>query len=708
MNTRILAIVAIFALAACGEAETCAVRDVGGSPHLVCPDGSKTPLTHGDAGCSVEELDDGTFVVHCDDESEVIIRPGKNGRDGVDGKDGEDGGNGRDGTDGLNGRDGKDGKDGRDGADGSDGKDGSDGTTSLVRLVEEPPGASCPAGGWHVFTGLDLDGDGVLDLATEVVGHALICHGGDGMPGSDGRDGQDGQDGRDGEPRAEPPAILVRVDRAPPSVCPFGGVLFLIGADLDGDGMLGDEEIQQSEEICHPKPFLIGWELRGLGTLRAGERSLVGFKAVLSGTLDPLHPLRWRVRLVDEGGAPVAGASLFMDDGTDGDGAGGAGGDGGDGGHDEGGAGGTGGDAPQSAPPHLAWSKEYVTDSTGAIVLDEPFTSKASGLESGTGVEVWLSLEAPPEGAYALQVELVDADDLNTLDESAPGHFDTLPAGGTFHFISPEDFLPNVQGIFGVVPLLGAEVDPGEQVRLRLRLEEKIGVSMQPRAGHPLFDLEGIGPADRSAWGSQPIATDLEGEAFFGPASLPAGALQGLTPETFLLAGAFPAGAFRLTFEAVSMATEEVVGFGSISFTLPHTETDLVLHDLEDGSSGRDLVGVALRLSTEIDPGENIRFRLQVREEETPMGGVTFYYDALAGGPSDHHAWTDSFQTDGSGQVIHPVVFQAADFHVAGWKFLYLSMGALPPQANLTLEVTVERVSDGAVLATGSAALEPT
>ena len=68
-----------------------------------------------------------------------------------------------------------------DGGDGTDGSDGTDGTDVLIDVTPEPPGAHCPAGGHRVDTGVDDDGDGVLDPA-EVSSTAYVCDGDDGDP----------------------------------------------------------------------------------------------------------------------------------------------------------------------------------------------------------------------------------------------------------------------------------------------------------------------------------------------------------------------------------------------------------------------------------------------------------------------------------------------------------------------------------------------
>lgn len=70
---------------------------------------------------------------------------------------------GTDGVDGQNGVDGVNGVDGANGVDGVDGLDGANGFDALLAMNDIAPGATCPYGGHLLQTGLDADGDGVLD-----------------------------------------------------------------------------------------------------------------------------------------------------------------------------------------------------------------------------------------------------------------------------------------------------------------------------------------------------------------------------------------------------------------------------------------------------------------------------------------------------------------------------------------------------------------
>lgn len=86
-----------------------------------------------------------------------------NGADGVNGQDGTNGTDGVDGTDGANGKDGQ------------DGTAGNDGLTPLIKVETIAAGDICPNGGQKVTSGIDADGDAVIDAATAA--EATICNG---------------------------------------------------------------------------------------------------------------------------------------------------------------------------------------------------------------------------------------------------------------------------------------------------------------------------------------------------------------------------------------------------------------------------------------------------------------------------------------------------------------------------------------------------
>ena len=152
---------------------------------------------------------------------------GKDGVDGVDGTNGRDGTNGVDGKDGVDGANGKDGANGSDGTNGTDGKDGVDGTNGK---------------------------DG--------------ANGSDGMNGTDGTNGTDGMPGAPGTTGAPGKnSLIVSNHELAGDHCPFAGVRFDSGLDLNGDAALSSDEINLAETqyVCNSE---VAWgELAALPTV---------------------------------------------------------------------------------------------------------------------------------------------------------------------------------------------------------------------------------------------------------------------------------------------------------------------------------------------------------------------------------------------------------------------------------------------------------
>ncbi|HEX3760078.1 MAG TPA: hypothetical protein VHW23_15285 [Kofleriaceae bacterium] len=92
----------------------------------------------------------------------------------------------------------------------------------VIRLVAEPPGTNCEAGGTAVESGPDHNGNGQLDDG-EVAHIDYAC----------------------GE------VLRTRIDAvAPGAGCAAGGVAFAFGRDRDGNGVLDDGEIEARELQC--------------------------------------------------------------------------------------------------------------------------------------------------------------------------------------------------------------------------------------------------------------------------------------------------------------------------------------------------------------------------------------------------------------------------------------------------------------------------
>ncbi len=106
----------------------------------------------------------------------------------------------------------------------------------LTRVEEAGPDEACQNGGVVVSSGSDTNKDGKLD-DDEIVGEPVVVCSGD--------------------TRADPdnPQLLTRVDALPlGSVqCPAGGVAIHTGLDDDGNALLSDPEIDQTQLVCeHP------------------------------------------------------------------------------------------------------------------------------------------------------------------------------------------------------------------------------------------------------------------------------------------------------------------------------------------------------------------------------------------------------------------------------------------------------------------------
>lgn len=102
-----------------------------------------------------------------------------------------------------------------------------EGQTSLIDTRPEPAGANCQYGGLRVESGLDANFDGVL-AQSEVLDTAYICN--------------QRVDGRSTATR------LVPIE--PGAVCASGGQRVQTGIDDDDDGVLDDDEVDGTADIC--------------------------------------------------------------------------------------------------------------------------------------------------------------------------------------------------------------------------------------------------------------------------------------------------------------------------------------------------------------------------------------------------------------------------------------------------------------------------
>ena len=111
---------------------------------------------------------------------------------------------------------------------------GGSGNSALIRTEIASKGENCPSGGYEIFTGIDLNGDGELN-SNEVQDTVYICSGSN---------------------------ALIRTEVEPKGQnCEAGGHKIFSGIDLNGDGLLNDIEIQDTFFICHgvsAKQLIIG------------------------------------------------------------------------------------------------------------------------------------------------------------------------------------------------------------------------------------------------------------------------------------------------------------------------------------------------------------------------------------------------------------------------------------------------------------------
>jgi len=161
---------------------------------------------------------------------------------------------------------------------GLSGTDGAPGQSSLVRVLDEPAGVHCSAGGKRIDVGTDTDADGVLQDA-EVLSSSYVCDGSTGTAGS---------------------GSLVVLDEEPDGDnCANGGKRISTGIDLDSNGFLTQSEVQSTEYVCNGVDgkdgtsalLSISDEPVGDHCATGGKKLSVGLDVDGSGTLDETERL---------------------------------------------------------------------------------------------------------------------------------------------------------------------------------------------------------------------------------------------------------------------------------------------------------------------------------------------------------------------------------------------------------------------------------
>ncbi len=109
--------------------------------------------------------------------------------------------------------------------------DGESGVQLLINVNEVEPGEQCGAGGRKIDIGLDFDGDGSLD-AEEITESFYTCNG-----------------------TAQNHAALIETaEEAPGSHCQYGGIRVDTGSDTNDNGILEPDEISGTAYICDEAP----------------------------------------------------------------------------------------------------------------------------------------------------------------------------------------------------------------------------------------------------------------------------------------------------------------------------------------------------------------------------------------------------------------------------------------------------------------------
>ena len=119
-----------------------------------------------------------------------------------------------------------------------------------VRSKPLPAGdADCPNGGILVETGIDENGNGLLD-DNEVDKTEKVCNGGDGVGGQDGSNGLS--------------SLVAFSDEPAGANCPYGGMRMDSGLDDNGNGSLESGEIERTGFVCSHIAGEIGWQVAEL------------------------------------------------------------------------------------------------------------------------------------------------------------------------------------------------------------------------------------------------------------------------------------------------------------------------------------------------------------------------------------------------------------------------------------------------------------
>lgn len=120
-----------------------------------------------------------------------------------------------------------------------------DGNPSVAVRSSVYVGPECPNGGITVETGIDENGNGVLDTA-EIDETQIVCNGDDGIDGVAGADGADGTNVADGLT-----ALTSITDEPAGPSCANSGKKIEVGLDDNGNGVLDPDEVDDIDYVCN-------------------------------------------------------------------------------------------------------------------------------------------------------------------------------------------------------------------------------------------------------------------------------------------------------------------------------------------------------------------------------------------------------------------------------------------------------------------------
>lgn len=125
----------------------------------------------------------------------------------------------------------------------------------LVETSVEPAGDNCENGGVAILIGTDLDDDMLLQVG-EYTDTQYACNGDPGARGEQGDDGAKGATGAAGPKGPEGPNGHNSLSRTASvdvgsTECPTGGAIAATGVDDNDNGVLDDNEVDDSQTVCN-------------------------------------------------------------------------------------------------------------------------------------------------------------------------------------------------------------------------------------------------------------------------------------------------------------------------------------------------------------------------------------------------------------------------------------------------------------------------